>query len=103
MRYAVRRWMLKTDGFMILLPGCTGQPSGDARRAAHGRGPRLQPGCRRGRSPRAQSTGSRPSATRPEKRLQSELGVTTIYVTHHQAEAMTLADRVAIMRFGLLQ
>jgi multiple sugar transport system ATP-binding protein len=37
------------------------------------------------------------------KRLQSELGVTTIYVTHDQAEAMTLADRVAIMRFGLLQ
>jgi multiple sugar transport system ATP-binding protein len=37
------------------------------------------------------------------KRLQSELGVTTIYVTHDQAEAMTLADRVAIMRWGLLQ
>jgi multiple sugar transport system ATP-binding protein len=37
------------------------------------------------------------------KRLQGELGVTTIYVTHDQAEAMTLADRVAIMRDGLLQ
>ena len=37
------------------------------------------------------------------KRLQSDLGVTTIYVTHDQAEAMTLADRVAIMRDGLLQ
>jgi multiple sugar transport system ATP-binding protein len=37
------------------------------------------------------------------KRLQSELGVTSIYVTHDQAEAMTLADRVAIMRDGLLQ
>ena len=37
------------------------------------------------------------------KRLQSELGVTTIYVTHDQAEAMTLADRVAIMRDGVLQ
>jgi multiple sugar transport system ATP-binding protein len=37
------------------------------------------------------------------KRLQSELAVTTIYVTHDQAEAMTLADRVAIMRNGLLQ
>jgi multiple sugar transport system ATP-binding protein len=37
------------------------------------------------------------------KRLQRELGVTTIYVTHDQAEAMTLADRVAIMRFGVLQ
>jgi multiple sugar transport system ATP-binding protein len=37
------------------------------------------------------------------KRLQAELGVTTIYVTHDQAEAMTLADRIAIMREGLLQ
>jgi multiple sugar transport system ATP-binding protein len=37
------------------------------------------------------------------KRLQSELAVTTIYVTHDQAEAMTLADQVAIMRDGLLQ
>jgi len=37
------------------------------------------------------------------KRLQHELGTTTIYVTHDQAEAMTLADRVAIMRTGKLQ
>lgn len=37
------------------------------------------------------------------KRLQHELGTTTIYVTHDQAEAMTLANRVAIMRKGKLQ
>jgi multiple sugar transport system ATP-binding protein len=36
-------------------------------------------------------------------RLQRELGVTTIYVTHDQVEAMTLGDRVAIMRDGVLQ
>jgi multiple sugar transport system ATP-binding protein len=36
-------------------------------------------------------------------RLQRDLGVTTIYVTHDQVEAMTLGDRVAIMREGLLQ
>jgi multiple sugar transport system ATP-binding protein len=36
-------------------------------------------------------------------RLQRELNVTTIYVTHDQVEAMTLGDRVAIMREGLLQ
>jgi multiple sugar transport system ATP-binding protein len=35
--------------------------------------------------------------------LQSELGVTTIYVTHDQVEAMTMGDRVAVMRKGLLQ
>jgi len=37
------------------------------------------------------------------KRLQKELGTTTLYVTHDQAEAMTLAHRVAIMRSGKLQ
>src|SRR5437762_2957677 len=36
-------------------------------------------------------------------RIQRELEVTTIYVTHEQVEAMTLGDRVAIMRDGLLQ
>jgi multiple sugar transport system ATP-binding protein len=37
------------------------------------------------------------------KKLQRDLGVTTIYVTHDQAEAMTMADRVAIMNYGVLQ
>src|SRR5919197_484103 len=36
-------------------------------------------------------------------RLQRDLEVTTIYVTHDQIEAMTLGDRVAVMRDGLLQ
>ncbi|MER6611886.1 ABC transporter ATP-binding protein [Streptomyces xantholiticus] len=35
--------------------------------------------------------------------LTDELGVTTIYVTHDQAEAMSLGDRVAVMRAGVLQ
>ena len=35
--------------------------------------------------------------------LQTELGVTTIYVTHDQVEAMTMGDRVAVMRKGELQ
>jgi multiple sugar transport system ATP-binding protein len=37
------------------------------------------------------------------KRLQHELGTTCLYVTHDQAEAMTLAHRVAVMRGGRLQ
>ncbi len=37
------------------------------------------------------------------KRLQMELGITSIYVTHDQVEAMTLADRIAVMREGRLQ
>jgi multiple sugar transport system ATP-binding protein len=35
--------------------------------------------------------------------LQRELGVTTIYVTHDQTEAMTMGDRVAVLRKGVLQ
>jgi multiple sugar transport system ATP-binding protein len=42
--------------------------------------------------------------TRTEiSRLQKRLGTTTVYVTHDQTEAMTLGDRVAVMRLGLLQ
>jgi multiple sugar transport system ATP-binding protein len=37
------------------------------------------------------------------KRLQRELGVTTLYVTHDQIEAMTMADLIAVMRAGRLQ
>jgi multiple sugar transport system ATP-binding protein len=36
-------------------------------------------------------------------RVQRDLGVTTIYVTHDQVEAMTMGDRVAVMRGGVLQ
>src|SRR2546425_5483696 len=42
--------------------------------------------------------------TRTEiKRLHRDLGVTTIYVTHDQEEAMVLSDKIAIMRAGTLQ
>ena len=36
------------------------------------------------------------------KRLQKALNVTTIYVTHDQVEAMTLADRIVVMKDGLI-
>ncbi len=35
--------------------------------------------------------------------LQRELGVTTVYVTHDQTEAMTMGDRVAVLKDGILQ
>ena len=35
--------------------------------------------------------------------LQKRLGVTTVYVTHDQVEAMTMGDRVAVLRDGVLQ
>ncbi len=37
------------------------------------------------------------------KHLSHELGVTTVYVTHDQIEAMTLADRVVVMNKGIVQ
>ena len=36
-------------------------------------------------------------------KIQSDLGVTTVYVTHDQIEAMTMGDRVAVMKLGILQ
>lgn len=36
-------------------------------------------------------------------KLQRQLGVTTIYVTHDQVEAMSMADRIAVMKDGILQ
>ncbi|MBO8165538.1 MAG: ABC transporter ATP-binding protein [Brevibacillus sp.] len=37
------------------------------------------------------------------KRLQLELGITTIYVTHDQAEAMSMSDRIMVMNGGVVQ
>jgi spermidine/putrescine transport system ATP-binding protein len=37
------------------------------------------------------------------KRIQSEVGITFIYVTHDQEEAMTMSDRLAVMRHGKIE
>jgi len=37
------------------------------------------------------------------KRLQMELGATTIYVTHDQAEALSISDRIAVFRDGMIE
>jgi multiple sugar transport system ATP-binding protein len=37
------------------------------------------------------------------KRIQRELGATMLYVTHEQSEAMTLGDRIGVLRHGVLQ
>jgi multiple sugar transport system ATP-binding protein len=43
-------------------------------------------------------------ATRAEiLKLQDRLGITTVYVTHDQVEAMTMGDRIAVMNHGVLQ
>lgn len=37
------------------------------------------------------------------KRLQKDLGQTTIYVTHDEVEAMSMSDRIAVLRYGVMQ
>jgi len=37
------------------------------------------------------------------KRIQSEVGITFIFVTHDQEEAMTMSDRIAVMRYGAIE
>jgi spermidine/putrescine transport system ATP-binding protein len=37
------------------------------------------------------------------KRIQSEVGITFVYVTHDQEEAMTMSDRIAVMRSGKIE
>lgn len=37
------------------------------------------------------------------RRLHNELGITTVYVTHDQAEALTMSDRIAVMNMGRLE
>ena len=47
--------------------------------------------------------GLRDTLRRDIRRIQQELGVTTVYVTHDQVEALALADRVAVMNAGRLE
>ena len=37
------------------------------------------------------------------KRIQTEVGITFVYVTHDQEEAMTMSDRIAVMRAGKIE
>jgi putative spermidine/putrescine transport system ATP-binding protein len=37
------------------------------------------------------------------RQLQRQIGITTVFVTHDQEEALTIADRIAVMKDGVLQ
>ena len=70
-------------------------------------GPRDRPSARRCSAWTSRCRTSTPScACRPAPQiaaLQRRLGVTTVYVTHDQVEAMTMGDRVAVLKDGVLQ
>ena len=63
--------------------------------------PQVVPDGRAALEPRREA--ARRDARRDLKRCSSELGTTTVYVTHDQVEAMTMGDRIAVMRDGVLE
>jgi multiple sugar transport system ATP-binding protein len=77
---------------------------GQRQRVAMGRAIIRQPGLFLMDEPLSNlDTGLRAELRAEISGLTRELGVSTIYVTHDQAEALTMADRVAILRRGVLQ
>ena len=83
-----------------------GQLSGGQRqRVAMGRAivrnPQVVPDGRAALEPRRQAASRRCAPRSPA--FSGEVGATTIYVTHDQVEAMTMGDRVAVLRKGALQ
>src|SRR2546423_223405 len=94
--------MAAVAGFQLSLG--RGELMGRVRGVAGGRRTR----ARQGRCLRGEPLSNLDAKLRVQMRaeiagLQRDLGVTTIYVTHDQVEAMTMGDRVAVMRKGELQ
>ncbi len=77
---------------------------GEMQRVALGRAMVRQPKVYLLDEPMANLDAKRRVDTRAEiKRLQREIGATTLFVTHDQVEAMSLADRIAVIHQGMLQ
>ena len=77
---------------------------GEQQRVALGRAIVRQPAALLLDEPLSSLDGPARRALRRElKQLQPKLGIPTIYVTHDQAEAMALGDRIAVLDFGRLQ
>ena len=92
---------------MVKLAGYERPPPGAAlRRPAPARGARPRAGQRpEGAAPRRAARRARPQAAREQmqeelKALQKQLGITFVFVTHDQGEALSMADRVAVFNDG---
>src|SRR5919204_3578755 len=104
----IRRRVLETARMLDLEPYLKRKPralsGGQRQRVAMGRAVIRQPHAFLMDEPLSNLDAKLRVQMRAEiKKLQSEVGVTTVYVTHDQTEAMTLGDRVALMRRGVLQ
>jgi multiple sugar transport system ATP-binding protein len=104
----IRRRVLETARMLDLEPYLKRKPralsGGQRQRVAMGRAIIRQPQAFLMDEPLSNLDAKLRVQMRAEiKKLQSEVGVTTVYVTHDQVEAMTMGDRVSVMRKGVLQ
>jgi multiple sugar transport system ATP-binding protein len=104
----IRRRVLETARMLDLEPYLKRKPralsGGQRQRVAMGRAIIRQPQAFLMDEPLSNLDAKLRVQMRAEiKQLQSEVGVTTVYVTHDQVEAMTMGDRVSVMRKGVLQ
>jgi multiple sugar transport system ATP-binding protein len=104
----IRRRVLETARMLDLEPYLKRKPralsGGQRQRVAMGRAIIRQPQAFLMDEPLSNLDAKLRVQMRAEiKKLQSDLGVTTVYVTHDQIEAMTMGDRVAVLRKGVLQ
>ena len=94
-------------GTLLDVRRCASHGAGAPGRASGGRGIRCGP-------PRASLKACLPPGLRAGRlgagerleqlaRIQTELGITTLFVTHDQEEALAVADRVAVMRAGRIE
>jgi multiple sugar transport system ATP-binding protein len=104
----IRRRVLETARMLDLEPYLKRKPralsGGQRQRVAMGRAIIRQPQAFLMDEPLSNLDAKLRVQMRAEiKKLQGNLAVTTIYVTHDQVEAMTMGDRVAVLRKGVLQ
>jgi multiple sugar transport system ATP-binding protein len=107
-RAEIRRRVLETARMLDLEPHLKRKPralsGGQRQRVAMGRAIIRQPQAFLMDEPLSNLDAKLRVQMRAQiKKLQSELEVTTVYVTHDQIEAMTMGDRVSVMRKGVLQ
>ncbi|MFF5897556.1 ABC transporter ATP-binding protein [Streptomyces argenteolus] len=94
--------MLAIEDLLERLPGQLS--GGERQRVAMGRAVSRRPSVFLFDEPLSNLDAKLPEHLRAEiSSLTKELGVTTVYVTHDQSEAMSLGDRVAVLREGVLQ
>ncbi len=94
--------MLGIEGLLRRRPSALS--GGQRQRVALGRAVVREPACFLMDEPLSNLDAKLRVQTRAELiRLHKRLGITTVYVTHDQAEAMTMGDRIAVMKDGLIQ